>query len=169
MARPHLNRELWTACEDAMVKGVAWQVRDALADEQAVAKSTVDKYYRLIREKWATEEEELRPMRRQEFRARVLDTYRLAHQTGNAMAAAATLRVMAKLDGLEAPAKVEITGSIDVRAMTPLQRQEEIERLIAVRAEALDLPLQTPSVLQSPRPTARGTAGETACISPGTS
>jgi len=140
-----LNMELMGKAELALVRGEnPHAVAQALAVEFDMTERTVWRYFRLVRERWATEEEELRPKRREQFRAMVMENFRLAMDDANPMAGAATLRVLAKLDGLEAPGKLEITTAYDVRSMSPLERQAEIERLLLVRAAHLDGRLATP-------------------------
>ena len=109
---------------------------EQLAEDHSMTVRTVERYFRLIRERWKTEEEELRPGRRAQFRAMIMENLRLAWATANPIAGAATLRILAKLDGLEEPTKVEITGGIDVRAMAPHERRDAIDELIAKRARA---------------------------------
>lgn len=138
MAANKMNTDLLARAELALLRGQPSLAADELADEFGVTVRTVERYFRRIRERWATEEEERRPERRQEFRALCMENLRVAWDTRNAMAGAATLRVLAKLDGLEAPAEIHVSMALDVKAMTPQQRRTEIDRLIRQRAEALD-------------------------------
>jgi hypothetical protein len=132
-----LNTDLLAQAELGMVQGmnpVVLGERLALAHD--VTFRTVARYFRLIRERWASEEIDLRPARRAEFRAMVKANFALAYATDNASAGASTLRLLARLDGLEAPMEIKLTGSVDVRALSPMERKDEIERLLALRKKA---------------------------------
>lgn len=106
----------------------------------AVCEATVARYCTAVRKRWAEEEEEFRPERRAELRAMIRDAWRMARQNNQGMALAALTRALMRFDGLESPAKVEVSvnGQVDVRALTPSERREEIDRLIALRREAMD-------------------------------
>jgi len=132
-----LNTQLLVQAELGMICG---EHPTALGERLAVAHDvtirTVARYFRMIRERWAKEESELRPARREEFRAMVKANFAMAFATENAGAGAATLRLLARLDGLEAPLEVKINGGLDVRALSPKERRDEIERLLEIRASA---------------------------------
>lgn len=134
---PRKNRELLVECEESLVDGTSDQSLPILAEKYNVAESTVSRYYKFIHDRWATEEREQRPQRREHFRAMAMDAYRLAKTTKNALAAAAVLRLLAKLDGLEAPVRVALSVTVDIRAMAPEERHAEIERLWELRKMAL--------------------------------
>ncbi len=137
MATPRLNLELMNKAELGLVQGENPRgLASRLALEFQMTERTVWRYFRKIRERWASEEVEHREQRRQHFRAMIMANFRLAMATSNPMAGAATLRVLAKLDGLEVPAKLKIAGSFDVRSMSPTERRSEIDRLIALRAQS---------------------------------
>lgn len=155
---PRKDPELLAKVEVYLVLGKANRKLAELAEEYKVTERTIQRYMRSVRERWLKEEEEHRPMRRAEFRAMIRNNLEIAWATGNAMAGAATLRVLAKLDGLEAPCKLEISGVLDVRAMSPLDRQAEIERLLKRRADALDGRRATP--LLPPAPVVRKPNGK---------
>jgi hypothetical protein len=132
-----LNTELLGEAELGLVQGMHPTILgELLAKKHDLTIRTVERYFRLVRERWATEEVAQRPARREQFRAMVMANFALAHATANPMAGAATLRVLAKLDGLEAPTEVKVTGGIDIRAMSPRERQDEIDRLLELRAKA---------------------------------
>jgi len=135
------NPDMLDAVERAMARGVSF--RDILAACEAkwhVSEATVARYCSHIRKRWAREEEELRPERRAEFRAMLRDAWQMARENKQGMALASLARVLASLDGLNQPAQLQvaIAGQVDIRAMTPGERREEIDRLIALRREAMD-------------------------------
>lgn len=132
-----LNTELLGQAELGLVQGEHPTIlSERLAILHGLTIRTVERYFRLVRERWATEEASQRPARREQFRAMVMANFALAHATANPMAGAATLRVLAKLDGLEAPSELKITGGIDIRALSPRERRDEIERLLEIRSKA---------------------------------
>lgn len=103
------------------------------------SKRTIERYLAAIRKRWATEEEERRPERRQELRQKLQATFLKAYDEGGPSMGAAVrcLQVMAKMDGLEAATQIEVKGQIDVRAMSPFDRQKRIKELWALRRLAL--------------------------------
>lgn len=134
-----------------------------LAKEYGVTERTVERYYREIRELWKTEEKERRPERREEFRQALRYAYQRADDLGEPGAMVAALKVWAKLDGLEEPGKLDVSVSVDIRAMTPQQRQAEIDRLIAMRQAALGHkvvnghPVINAKAIEAPKPKKRAT------------
>jgi len=132
-----LNTAMLAEAELGMIQGLNPVVLgEMLAKAHDVTIRTVERYFRLVRERWASEERELRPGRREEFRAMVKANFALSYATANAGAGAATLRLLARLDGLEAPLEVKFSGGLDVRALSPKERRDEIERLLEIRASA---------------------------------
>ena len=103
-----------------------------------------------IYRRWAEEDQKQRPARRDLWRARLEARYRMMLEdladptmkmTGINRAklydAMAKLELLAiKLDGLDAPIRIEHSGAIDVRAMSPEQRRERIDELLARRERA---------------------------------
>lgn len=130
--------ELMRQCELAMIRGETTAAVERIARDNNLTERTVWEYMRQVRQRWREEEQELRPERREHFRQMIMETFRTAQDSGNAMAMAAALKVAARLDGLEEPQRVEVTAQVDVLAMTPAQRQAEIDRLLRQRAQALD-------------------------------
>lgn len=106
---------------------------------KGASERTISRYLATIRERWAKEEEELRPARRQELRQKLQATFLKAYGEGGPSLGAAVrcLQVQAKIDGLEEPQKIEISGRVDVLAMSPFERQARIEELWALRQKAL--------------------------------
>lgn len=119
-----------------------WTVQDIMDHcdtEYGVSSRTVKRYVAKIRAAWLADEETRGPERRSEFRAMMREAWRDAKKAGDHRAVAAMSRTVAKLDGLEAPVQHQVAvGIIDVRAMSPAERSEEINALLAKRAESLD-------------------------------
>ena len=133
------NLKLMVAVEEGLIRGEpSTQLVTRLAAKFKLVERTIWTYVKRVYERWAKEEEELRPMRRAQFRQMVMENFRLSLDSGEPGAGASTLRLLAKLDGLEAPSKVEITGQLNVKALDPIERRKKIEILMAKRAEALD-------------------------------
>ena len=135
------NPELLAVVERQMVMGLT--VPECLSEieddgELRCTERTLKRYRADIRQRWDTEEVELRPQRRAEFRAMVRFGFRDSIASRQHIAAAQFAKILAKLDGLEAPARLDINIGISVRAMTPMQREAEIMELLAKRREALD-------------------------------
>ena len=115
--------------ERGMAQGVPYrELVAACKGKWGVGHATVGRYCASIRKRWQQEEEELRPARRVELRALLMDAWGVARKGKQGMALAALARVLAKFDGLEAPTQVQVAicGQIDVRAMTPSERRAEI-------------------------------------------
>lgn len=100
---------------------------------------TIDRIIRRVKDRWAREEVELRGERRQELRQKLQATFLKAYgEGGPAMGAAVRcLQLEAKLNGLEAPQKIEINGQINIKAMSPDQRRARMTELWAIRQEAV--------------------------------
>jgi hypothetical protein len=134
-----LNMELMGKAEVGLIMGQNPQAMALeLAEEFDMAERTIWTYFRRIRERWQKEEVEQRPERRAHFRAMLMQNFRLSMATDNPMAGAATLRVLAKFDGHESPIEIKVSGALDIKAMSPMERRAEIQRLLAMRAEHLD-------------------------------
>ena len=113
---------------------------------------TIQRYLKQIRDRWATEEVELRPKRREMLRQKLQATFLKAYAEGGPSLGAAVrcLQVEAKMDGLEAPTRVEVSGQIDVLAMSPMERTQRIEQLWAMRQAHLGS--QAVEVIEAPAP-----------------
>ena len=121
------NPELLAVVERQMVMGLT--VPECLSEieddgELRCTERTLKRYRADIRQRWDTEEVELRPQRRAEFRAMVRFGFRDSIASRQHIAAAQFAKILAKLDGLEAPARLDINIGISVRAMTPMQREK---------------------------------------------
>ena len=111
-----------------------------------VSERTIQRYMKRVKDRWATEEEQERPERRKELRRKLNAVFSKSYMEGGQSLSAAVqcLRIQAKIDGLEAPQKVEINADINVKLMSPFQRQARIEELWALRRGTLgreDAPL----------------------------
>jgi len=121
-----------------------YQEDDPVSDEQVpmprgASSRTIDRYLKAMRERWAKEEVELRPKRREELRAKLQATFLKAYGEGGPSMGAAVrcLAIQAKIDGLEAPQEINLnTQVIDIKSMTPDQRVARIRELYALRQKA---------------------------------
>lgn len=135
MAAPYKNQQALDLVEELLVQGMMHgRICERVAKACSMAPSTIRDYITHVRRNWREMEAERREDRRSEFRAMAMENWRQSIAQQNASAGAATLKILAKLDGLEAPAEIRVTGAVDVRALAPMERQAEIERLIAARA-----------------------------------
>lgn len=116
---------------------------------------TVDGWISEVRTRMMQTEIEHRPIRRHIRRAQLEARYSILLEDINeartlpnsaskhmaiamlARATAALEQLMIKIDGLEGPIKIEMSGEIDIRTMSPDQRRERIDQLLAKRAAAL--------------------------------
>ena len=137
------NQALLDFVEEALVLGcrtgeITFLVEDSERLE-TVTERTISRYITAIRERWATEELELRPQRRQELRRRAEMTFRKAYtEGGKSLGTAATcLKILQEMDGLKAPQKIEVNGQINVKAMSPDQRRTRVAELWAIRQKAI--------------------------------
>lgn len=123
---------------------------------------TTDGWISEVREKMMAREVDVRPIRRMMRRAQLEARYAIlladideARQLPNSASkhmaiamlsrsAAALEQLMIKIDGLEGPIKIEMAGAVDIRTMSPDQRRERIEVLLAKRAAAKEAGLLPP-------------------------
>ena len=154
---PRKDPRLLALVEDCMIRGFTVAELETTVEEHkdgfACSLRTLKRYRAEIVARWQTEEVELRPQRRAEFRQILRVGYRDSMVHRQYIAAAAFAKIMAKLDGLEAPARLDVNIGIEVRAMTPLQRQQEINELLARRAIAIDGTQAGPLQALPPAPT----------------
>ena len=136
-SRSHKDPLLEAAVELAMVRGTFKRDARQLTEDHDCALSTVRRYQTEIRKRWASEETEARPKRRERFRAMLMEAWRIAI-TAEPRQMAPVLALMSKFEGFDQPVKIEVNHSVDIRSMSPRQRQDEIARLIAKRAASLD-------------------------------
>lgn len=135
--------------EDLMREGVKpARVRAILSDEGYTdSEHTVREWRREVMRRWSLEDAEMRPARKDLWRVRLEYLYqhlleRAAEMTGYAQAAmfgeaikVAKLSIV--MDGVQAPTVVKHEGRIDVAAMSPQEREQEIAALLQRREAAL--------------------------------
>lgn len=111
------------------------------------SEETARKWRGEVQRRWAAEDAEARPARKDAWRLRMDALYRsllekadraksefaAAQYIGEAIKVAKLAIVM---DGLHQPIKIEHSGSVEVMAMTPLEREKEIAELLAKREAA---------------------------------
>lgn len=101
---------------------------------------TIARLIARLKERWSREEVEMRPQRRQELRQKIQATFLKAYGEGGPSMGAAVrcLALQAKVDGLEAPQKIEaMVGHVDIKAMSPDQRRDRVAELWALRQKAI--------------------------------
>lgn len=119
-----------------------------LVDEGFTESEDTAKKWRIeIQKRWAIEDAEARPARKDTWRNRIETQYRKllawAETTKSELARAAFMAEATKLtklalimDGLTAPVKIEHSGTVDVNALQPHERDSEIEALLRKREDA---------------------------------
>ena len=112
---------------------------DMVPMPRGASSRTIDRYLKSIRERWAKEEIELRPERRQELRQKLQATFLKAYLEGGPSMGAAVrcLAIQAKIDGLEAPQEINVNQTIDIKSMSPEQRNARLRELYAKRQAAV--------------------------------
>jgi len=147
----YVTRNNIARVEDLIVSGYAWdKILDILADEgRTESASTAHAWRNEVNRRWASEEQELRPARKDMMRARLEKLYLTAykHATDESKSAVARSMALAEctkiaklsiaLDGLAAPIAVRHEGVLDPASMTPAEREAEIKTLLAKREDQL--------------------------------
>jgi hypothetical protein len=135
--------------EDLMVQAykphdiVAKMIDEGFTDSE----ETVRKWRLEVQRKWALEDAELRPARKDLWRTRIEAQYHklldYAEVTKSELARASYFAEATKLtklalimDGLTAPVQHVHSGQVDVMALQPHERETEIEALLRKREEA---------------------------------
>ncbi len=139
--------------EQLILRGYRTQeILKVLAEENYTESiRTVYQWQQEVYRRWTEEDVEQRPARRDMWRARLEARYRMMLEDlddpsmgmkglpraklYDAMAKVELLAI--KLDGLDAPLRIEHSGTVDIRAMSPVQRRERIEELLKMRAQAM--------------------------------
>ena len=137
---PQINAKLEAAIEDALVDGLSLPQLMALVGKLGFSESerTVQRYMARIRKRWAEESAKERPELRAEHRARCLRAFHQARSNGDLRAASSFEVILAKIDGVFEPVRIEVSGRIAVAALSPMERQHEINELLRRKAEHLD-------------------------------
>lgn len=147
---PDYIREMaLTRVEDLMLQAYAPREIFAKLVTEGFTESeeTAKKWRHEIQRRWAADDAELRPARKDLWRARIESQYHkllgYAETTKSEIARAAFFAEATKLtklalimDGLTAPVRVEHSGQVDVMALQPHERETEIEQLLRKREEA---------------------------------
>lgn len=136
-----------------MVQAIPWaEIRAILIDEGHLSESSpvpgaAESWRREVQKRWNAEDAELRPARKDLWRARLEGQYRdvrkrAADCDSPAMyamlndSATKIAKLAIQLDGLQEPKRVTITGEVDVAELSPTERDKEIEALLDKRAAA---------------------------------
>lgn len=134
--------------EDLMRQAIPWPRICAILSDEGYTDSadTAKNWRRVIMARWADEEKELRPARKDLWRERLEHLYRTCLERAATMEGYPQAAMMSEaikvaklaivLDGVQAPIVVNHTG-IDVSAMSPMEREKEIAELLRRRDEAL--------------------------------
>lgn len=118
------------------------------AEGYTESENTAKEWRLAVQKRWAQEDAEQRPARKDTWRRRIESQYQKllehAELTKSELARAAYYAEATKLtklalimDGLTAPVKVEHSGTVDVAALQPHEREREIADLLAKREAAL--------------------------------
>jgi len=112
---------------------------DAACAEFGLSERGITKAIARVRERWMRTEQTTVEERRAKFRAELEHAWREALLAGDFRAIAQMAKVRADVDGIRAPRKVEVGGTLGLRpvaAMNPREREVEIATLLAKRAAA---------------------------------
>lgn len=106
------------------------QVRDALRDQFGITTRQADTDIARSYELLAKEEAEERPRRKTKMRAYLWNVCRKAEAAGDWKAVVSACKLLAKIDGLEAPTEVHVGGlAEELGQLTPTQRAQRIREL----------------------------------------
>lgn len=133
-----------------MVQAIPWaEIKATLISEGFLAQAetgAAESWRREVQKRWAAEDAETRPARKDLWRARLEAQYRDTRQRAAecespamyAMlndSATKIAKLAIQMDGLQDPKRVHITGETDVADLSPRERQQEIDALLAKKAE----------------------------------
>ncbi len=149
--QPDYLRELALArLEDLMVQAMPWPkiVTTMIAEGVTESEETCKNWRRLIQKRWAKEDAELRPARKDLWRARLEAQYNALIEKAREcksdfayaqLQAEATrvAKVAIVLDGLTTPVVDKGDGQTAVAALAPHERERQIAELIAKRDAAI--------------------------------
>lgn len=137
-------------CEDLMMQAYSpREIAATLVSEGYTDSVETVKNWRLeIQKRWAIEDAEQRPARKDTWRNRIEAQYKKllewAEVTKSEIARSAYMAEATKLtklalimDGLTAPVKVEHSGAVDAYALQPHERETEIAELLRKREAVL--------------------------------
>lgn len=137
--------------EDLMVQALPWPTIVAILIDEGMTESegTAVKWRAEIWRRWREEDQAMRPVYKNLWRARLnhqyrrilerADSERMSPQAYAMLQAEATriAKVAIVLDGLATPAALRNDGMPDVSSMSPLEREREIAKLLAQREAAM--------------------------------
>jgi hypothetical protein len=124
--------------EDMLAAGYPMPaVVTACVEEFGCVEKTVYVWAREVEDRWQEMEDVERPKRRARHRARLDALYRRAWDEGDLLVCVQAAKLQAAIDGLNAPTKLEVSGSVSVMALTTEQRRAEIAKLLERRQAAL--------------------------------
>lgn len=135
--------------EELMLQAYSWREIFAKLVTEGFTESeeTARNWRREIMRRWKAEDDEMRPAYKDRWRARLETMFRTlcqeaAEADGHAKAilygeAIKVAKLSIVMDGVQAPVVVQHEGRVDVAAMTPAERQNEIAALLAKREAAL--------------------------------
>lgn len=115
------------------------EVVDSVIINFEVNESAAWKAIARVREKWKQTEGTTVAERRAVFRAELSEAWRQSLIAGDFRAVAQMARTVADVEGIRAPKRVEMSGTLGLRpvaAMTPREREIEIAKLTAERDKA---------------------------------
>lgn len=148
----YVRRNAVDRVEELMVQAIPWaEIRQILIDEGHLSELSpnpgpAESWRREVQKRWNAEDAELRPARKDLWRARLEGQYRdvrkrAADCDSPAMyamlndSATKIAKLAIQLDGLQEPKRVHVTGETDVADLSPRERQQEIDALLAKKAE----------------------------------
>jgi hypothetical protein len=132
--------------EDLLVQLMPWEDIVAILGEPpprgfGLTEELLESWARVIRQRWRAEADATRAVLKAEHRARVGAVFRRAYQRDNTMADKVALdaeKVLAQIDGVLLPGQVVVNNNtLNIAALTPMQRQQEIDQLLEKRRAAL--------------------------------
>lgn len=132
---PKLREDVWLKVELMLIE--RWpnaHIVASVVDEFGICERTGWSYIKRVKDAWRDASAATLEERRAQFEAELLRDAAEARRSGDYKAVSSFARVRADVAGLRAPRKIEITGEITpVQALTPEQRQAEIDRLLSKR------------------------------------
>lgn len=148
---PDYQRDLALARVEAlMIEGYAPTMIAAMVIAEGFTDSpaTVKTWRLAVQKRWAAEDVELRPARKDLWRRRIEDRYQaIIVKMGTCKSEFAWAQMQAELtrlsklgillDGAHLPVATEADGKLDPAAMSPLEREREIAALLEKRQAAL--------------------------------
>lgn len=153
-APDHVYRANLARLESLIVEGYSIEqcIEIMIEDGRTESEATVRAWRAEVFARWAKEDVELRPARRDMMRQQLMMLFRSNYQAsldtqgkpGTTMAAVLSraectkiAKLSCQLDGLLAPTVVKVDGAVDPLAMSPSERRAEIDELLAKREAAM--------------------------------